>query len=221
MDIKIFLENSVYYPACGFDGTPIKCIGKIFSNFVYADYYKNINDLEIDISKNGLLGYKLINSYLINEEELFGIKWENFIEKNAEIYNNLRFEWKDPFAKIYSFERRTSFDDNHGKKNIELLYIKAEGISTYKYLYVQNNITPKCLVSIVPGLAFGGNFDNYPKLLIELIKSTGKLPQYQFYDDQCANDFYELIKYYTIKNQYNYNRQDYSWSSHFTLANLE
>jgi len=32
-DIKIFLENSVYYPACAFDGTPIKFLGKLFTIF--------------------------------------------------------------------------------------------------------------------------------------------------------------------------------------------
>lgn len=221
IDIKIFLEDSVYYPACAFDGTPIKFLGNLFSNFVYADYYSDYNDLEREISRNGLLGYKLINSYLIDAKELFGINWEDFIRENNDIYNKLQFEWNNPFAKIYFFERRASFGDYHGKKNIELLYIKAEGISTYKYLYEKNKIAPKCLVSIVPGLGFGGNFDDYPKMLIELIKSKDKLPQYQFFDDQCANDFFELIKYYNKIDQYNYNRPDYNWSTHFTLTELK
>ena len=220
IDINKFLEDSVYYPACAFDGTPIKFLEKLFSSFVYADYYSDYNDLEKDISRNGLLGYKLSNSYLIEAEELFGLNWEKFIEINSDIYNKLRFEWNNPFAKIYSFERRASFGDCHGKKNIELLYIKAEGISTYKYLYVKNDITPKCLVSIVPGLGFGGNYDDYPKMLIELIKSNNKLPKYQFYDDQCSKEFYELIKNYKEINQYNYDRPDYNWSTHFTLAEL-
>jgi len=220
IDINEFLENSVYYPACALDGTPIKLLGKLFSNFVYADYYMDYNDLELDIFRNGLLGYKLIDSYFIDAEELFSINWENFIENNKDIYSNLHSKHNNPFAKRYIFERRAYLNDDHGKKNIELLYIKAEGISTYKYLYVRNNISPKCLVSILPGLAFGGNFSDYPKMLIELIKSTNKLPQYQFYDDQCANNFYELIKYYNKINEYNYNRPDLTWNSHFTLSEL-
>jgi len=221
MNIKTFLENSVYYPACGFDGTPIKFLGKLFSNFVYADYFRDYDDLEKEISRNGLLGYKLINSYLIDAKELFGINWDEFIMENNDLYSNLCFEYKNPFAKLYSFKRRITFKDKHGKENIELLYIKAEGISTYKYLYVKNNIIPKCLVSIVPGLSFGGNFSNYPRMLINLIKSTKIIPQYQFYDDQCASDFYEIIKYYDEVNQYNYKRTDYEWSSHFTFAKLK
>jgi hypothetical protein len=35
---KESLEKSVYYPACAHDGTPIKQLGGMFSNFVYSDY---------------------------------------------------------------------------------------------------------------------------------------------------------------------------------------
>ena len=219
MDLEIFLQNSVYYPACGFDGTPIKFLGKLFSNFVYADYNSEYNDLESNI-KNSLLGYKLKNSSMISAEELFGINWELFAFKNEEIIRKLHFEWKKPFAKIYSFERSLGFNDEHGKNNIELLFIKAEGISTYKYLYVNKNIAPKCLVSIVPGLSFGGNFYDYPKMLIEIIELSNKYPEYQFYDNQCSTDFYYLIKKYNEINQYYYYRSDYSWSSNFKLAVL-
>jgi glutaredoxin-related protein len=224
IDVKLFmefLENSIYYPACGFDGTPIKCLSKSFSNYVYVDYLSDYKDLEYNIKFKGLLGYKVINSSLINAEELFGINWHNFILRNSEIYQKLRFECGEPFAKAYTFERQSNFSDNHGKKNITLLYIKAEGISIYKYLYIQNNITPKCLVSIVPGLAFGGNFDEYPKIFIELIKSSNKFPQYQFYDEECANNFKDIIKYYKEVAQYNNDREYYKWSTHFTLAELD
>jgi hypothetical protein len=54
-----------------------------------------------------------------------------------------------------------------------------------------------------------------------MIESSNKFPQYQLYDDQCAKDFYKLIKNYNEINQYNHNRPDYAWSSHFTLAELK
>jgi hypothetical protein len=135
-NLELFLENSVYYPACAFDGTPIKCLGKLFSNYVYTDYNSKYSDLENNIN-NGLLGYKLENSSKISAEELFGINWETFVDENRDIYRNLHFEWENPFAKIYSFKRHIRFHDTHGKENIELLYIKAEGISTYKFLALQ------------------------------------------------------------------------------------
>jgi len=215
---KTFLENSVYYPACAFDGTPIKFLGKMFSNFVYADYLSEYDKLEKNISTCGLKGYKLNNSSLINAEELFGISWEEFIKR----YNDSRFGGcdKNLFAKIYSFERCADFNDEHGRKNIELLYLKAEGISALKYLYARRNITPKCFVSINPGLNFGCNYYDYPEKLINLIKSTGKLPQYQFYDDDCADIFNEIIKNYYAINQYDCDRE-YFWSTHFTLAKLK
>jgi hypothetical protein len=208
MDIKTFLENSVYYPACGFDATPIKYLGKMFSNFVYADFIPSYYELDYNISKNGLRGYyKTYNSF-INAEELFGMSWKKFIEKNKDLVSKLRFEWEDPFAKIYSFG---------GANSIHLLYIKSEGISAYKYLYSQRDIAPKCLVTINPGLAFGGNFSEYPGILTNLIKSTGKFPEYQFYDTQFAREFYELRKSYHVISQYDCPER----KIFFTLASME
>jgi hypothetical protein len=221
IDINTFLENSVYYPACGYDGTPIKYLGKLFSNFVYADYNTDYFELENIICLHGLQGYRLKNIYSLDAEELFGFNWEDFIIKNKEIYEMLHFKNEDQFARIFSFDRNIRLNDSHGKRNIELLYIKAEGISTYNYLYVQRNIAPKCLVSIVPGLGFGGNFDDYPKMLINLIKSTKKFPEYQFYDDQGAKYFYELIKYYNEINHYEYKYDRPEWSTNFTFSSLK
>jgi hypothetical protein len=220
LDIKYFLENSVYYPACHFDGTPIKILGKIFSYYVYSDYNVKHDDLEENINKYGLKGYKLKNSCLIEANTLFGINWETYFEENRKYSCNLSFSWKNPFAKLYSFERYNYLDDKHGKNHIELLYIKSEGISAYKYLYINREIVPQCLVSIVPGLAFGGNFDDYPKVFMDTILSFKKLPNYQFYDDPCSEYFYDLIKHYELINEFNSYRSDYSWCSHFRFSKL-
>jgi len=64
---KESLGNSVYYPACAHDGTPIKLLGEMFSNFVYSDYFTDINKLDYELSTSGLLGYRLENSTLLDE----------------------------------------------------------------------------------------------------------------------------------------------------------
>jgi hypothetical protein len=86
--------------------------------------------------------------------------------------------------------------------------------------FLENSVYyPACEVSINPGLSFGGNFGNYHELFMGVITSSGKLPQYQFYDDQCADEFHQLIKHYNVINEYSCYRV-YHWSIHFRLAEL-
>jgi hypothetical protein len=56
-DLDQFLANSVYYPCSGFDGTPVKFLGRRFQQFLYADYGKSLDDLNAAIRCHGFLGY--------------------------------------------------------------------------------------------------------------------------------------------------------------------
>ena len=38
LPIANILEDSFYYPACAFDGKPIRCFMGNFYSFIYADY---------------------------------------------------------------------------------------------------------------------------------------------------------------------------------------
>jgi hypothetical protein len=182
-----FFENSVYYPACEFDGTPIKFLSWKFSNFVYSDYLHEYSSLEESINIHGLMGYRLEKSRAIDAEELFGMSWEHYLDINKSIGKLLPFEWKDPFAMFYVFRRLEHLTGEHGKPEIRLLYIRSEGISAFKHLYIRRNIAPKCLVSINPGLGFGGGFGGYYGILSETILASKALPQYIFYDGNGMN----------------------------------
>jgi hypothetical protein len=218
---KESLENSVYYPACAHDGTPIKLLGEMFSNFVYSDYLTDIKELDYELSTSGLLGYRLENSTLLDERELFGVDWNEYLELNSELIKKVRFEWNYPFIKLYSFRYRSYLANHQDKDNINILYVKSEGISAYKYLYVKRNISPKCLVSLNPGLAFGGNFDDYVKILTDTIISSGKLPEYHFYSDEYSELFKDLIEHYDCINEYNCPNAESLFSTHFRLGKLK
>ncbi|MCL2006839.1 MAG: hypothetical protein FWG77_02020 [Treponema sp.] len=217
---KESLENSVYYPACANDGTPIKILGKMFSNFVYSDYFTDIKGLDYELSTSGLLGYRLENSTFLDAKELFGVDWNKYLELNKELVKKVRLEWNDPFIKLYSFRYRSYFANHKGKDNINILYVKSEGITAYKYLYVNRNISPKCLVSLNPGMSFGGNFDDYVEILTETIISSGKLPEYHFYSEEYSDLFKDLLKYYDCIEEYDCPNAESLHSTHFRLGKL-
>jgi hypothetical protein len=219
MNINNFLENSVYYPACRFDGRPIRFLSKLFSNYIYSDYLTEHEDLEKKIARNGLKGYQLIESSFIEAEELFGVSWDDYLDNNREISKKLIADWVNPYAKFYTFERNSDLDDNHGRENINLLYIKSEGICAYKYLYVNRDIVPQCLVSIMPGWGFGCNFNGYIEIFSSMVESSGKLPKYMLYREEDEDGFYPLLNldhYKKIDNFYSFT-PGYNWEHHFNF----
>ena len=56
--LKRFSKGRIYYPACRFDGRPVKCFGGFSHSFIYVDLFVKHNDLlsEIDTFK----GYHLV-----------------------------------------------------------------------------------------------------------------------------------------------------------------
>jgi hypothetical protein len=211
-----FFENSVYYPACHFDGTPIKFLGKTFSNFVYSDYLREYGELTEDIRRHGLTGYKLKDRRYIDAQELFGMSWPKYISINSGV---TFFKWENPFAIIYLFERDDYLTDDFGKSEIRLLYIKSEGISAYKYLYLRRGLVPKCLVTINPGLSFGGNVQDYPERFSKTIQDSRILPEYQFFDDDLKY-FDTSIESYTVIAEYDYPKNINRANTHFCLTKL-
>jgi len=86
------------------------------------------------------------------------------------------------------------------------VYYPASGCDGIPIKYLgKRDIAPKCLVTKNPGLGFGCNFQQYPKLLTNTIKSSGKMPQYHFFEESCGKRyFFDLIKEYRVINEYYY-----------------
>ena len=61
-DIENIIKDSLYYPSCGRDGTPVKYfMGNIYS-FVYVDYGISKNDFNKEIDLPDVFrGYNLYN----------------------------------------------------------------------------------------------------------------------------------------------------------------
>ncbi|WP_076791956.1 hypothetical protein [Chlorobium sp. KB01] len=159
------LQNSFYYPSCGFDGGIIKdcnTIGRdlnIFS-FVYCDYATG--EQEFKQEQNTFLGYHVLGSRSVSHSELTPNGWRPQFppQFNLQDYQRYRDTWK-PFINWTVYERDDNRDDNHGQKRFSLLYLGGEGVATYQALYWTNKIFPRALAIIQPGTGYGLNWTDF------------------------------------------------------------
>lgn len=162
-DLNNILENSLYYPCCGFDGDPIKYFAGNVHSFVYADYGVSKAAFEAEVSK-GLLGYHLKHHEDISEQQLAPKGMRIIVYPDQEEMKSLEFHrsfMKEPFAQWVVYERDADLAEAHGPSRISLLFICGDGALTYQTLYLQNGIVPAIMAVIQPGHGFGGNYTNF------------------------------------------------------------
>jgi hypothetical protein len=149
--VKEILAESLYYPACEFDGNIVKCFSKEVQSFVYCDYATGEEALlkQIDSFK----GYNVFASRHINENEITPNGFASHIPKEliTERYNMYSDVKKTPFANWTIYERTDEFDENHGPKRFSILYIGGEAVATYQALYW----------TIRPGTGYGFNWTDF------------------------------------------------------------
>jgi hypothetical protein len=56
--IQVILKDSLFYPASGFDGDPVKHLLGAFLSFVYVDYARSHEQLMLEIRGRGFNGYR-------------------------------------------------------------------------------------------------------------------------------------------------------------------
>ena len=157
------LNNSMYYPACRFDGDPVKLFGSSVNSFIYADYGATQDELAIAIAQ-GFKGYDIFCQRDVRESELkvpMEVTNPSLIERQRKGIERQRWFIKKPFAHWCVFQRKENYGKEHGPSRFSLFYICADGAATYQALYVSHNVAPKILSIIQPGHGFGGNWDNY------------------------------------------------------------
>ena len=161
--IKELLENSLYYPACGFDGGVVKHFSKEVQSFIYCDYAtgeKKLND-----ASNKFYGYRLLFERNVKEAELTPNGWIPIIPPrvNKEKYFKYIKCFENPFCRWSIYERENDLDDDHGPIRFSVLYIGGEGVATYNALYYSNKTTAKILAIIQPGTGWGLNWTDFRK----------------------------------------------------------
>lgn len=124
------LKDSLYYPACGFDGSMVKNFkGRAYS-FIYVDANVTFENLEKELIEYPFLGCRIIHRESINPQMIlpnidnYKIKAKDLVDHSA-----------NHFCEWFVFE-------NDEKERFSMLYIVAEAIATYHELYIKNRIAP-------------------------------------------------------------------------------
>lgn len=69
------LRDSLYYPSCGIDGTPVKYLGGSLHSFIYVDYGTTREQLMDALSRRGFYGYRLIGDRAVDQNSLTPNGW--------------------------------------------------------------------------------------------------------------------------------------------------
>lgn len=202
--IDDILRQSLYYPACGIDGSAISRLGGLCHSFIYVDCAETKGNLEKALREGGFRGYSLIGRRSIDRSELNpNHNWRPRIPatwQGTHCYSEKRFildrgelagilsRWCDEslnpfFCDWMIFERDEGFTDNHGPERFSLMFLCAEGIAAYQALFVDRGIAPLALAIIRPGSWMGNNFDDYEQpnsLFAHVVLGANPKPDYLF-----------------------------------------
>lgn len=170
-------RDSIYYPACGFDGDVMSlCMGYSHS-FVYVDnlclwssvgkddVYQFIND------SNTFGAFNRVFQAEFSKKDLIG---QHPFQKEPLQYADgdpgCGLEPKDFFAILTIFEpkrgnRTYAHSDRatklHVYEPLAFLYVCDDGCFSYQDFYYSHNVSPRGVAIIQPGDAFGGNWTSY------------------------------------------------------------
>ncbi len=136
-NLKNVLTDSLYYPASGFDGTPVKYLRGHVHSFIDVAYEETIEQLIDAIQNRPYLGFHVIHQQSISVNKLIPNSWD-FSEDAPELQAPREEKKIKPFCEWFIFE-------NADKERFSLLHICAEGVAAFKDLYLRHNIKPKII----------------------------------------------------------------------------
>ena len=188
LSFKRILHESLFYPASGIDGKPVKWTRytKCYS-FVYSDYGITEKYFRTQLTSiKGFKGYKIFRQRKIECNELYpkgrilpflhegdGDPWKN--QENVKVF----------FSIWTILERSSGLDDNHGPQRLSLLFVCDEAVTVLRNLYRRHNCFPESLAIIMPG-GWGGNWTNFydsnSALAREVINNPSGKPSYLISD---------------------------------------
>ena len=196
--LREVLVDSVYYPASGVHGEPVRFLSENFGSFVYVDYGVERESLLATVSGGGFLGYDLVARRTLSERELAPSGWAP-IRPSREDGDPAKYRgtgWiKSPFCEWLVFQRKDEYDESHGARRFSLLYLCADGVAAFQALYVQNEVSPAAIAIIQPGTGFGGNWTDFTdpdKILARTVMDNpAGPPAYLLYGGSGGLQFYQ------------------------------
>jgi len=168
LPLEDIVSGSLYYPACGFDGNPVRTMSRRINRFVYVDYGPTAEDLhaELHAPKHGFHGYSVLVERRVTKQELTPHGWQlPPLEPQDGDPRRAEDFWtpgaREPFACWVVLERDEHHSEDHGPPRFSLLHIRGDGAATYSALYNSNGFGASCIAIIQPGTGYGGNWTDF------------------------------------------------------------
>ncbi|WP_164104439.1 hypothetical protein [Candidatus Laterigemmans baculatus] len=193
LPVRDVLAGSVYYPASGFDGDPVKFLGGNFHSFVYVDY--GIGREQLLENLEAFRGYRVASYREVTERELTPNGWNPIPPQAGEGSSRMPDgRIKPPFG-VWSIHKRTEeYGPEHGPERFSLIYIGGDGVATFQALYHGNRVAPAVLAIIQPGTGFGGNWTDFEDpdavLARSVLGNESGVPEYLLYGGGGDGAFY-------------------------------
>lgn len=193
--VKDVLEDSLYYPASGVDGTPIRNWSLGVNSFVYVDLSRSQANYLNALANEPIRGYHMVAQKAVRKDELVR---DGFSSAPPACLSRRDFERAmqinganpgNAFALWSVFERDQDRDEAFGAHRFSLLHLRADGVAAYDALFRSNDCLPRILAFIRPGLGFGGNYRTYAQALIEVMQRSPRgLPPQLLWEHPMAEE---------------------------------
>lgn len=176
--LREILEDSLYYPGSGVDGTPIRNWSLGVNSFVYVDLSLTQESYLRAMSEQPVRGYHIVAQRAVRQQELTPSGYSSVppVSMSRQDYEMaMRINRAGPdnaFAVWSVLERDQDRDDTFGPERFSLLHVRAEGVAAYAALYLSNGCMPRILAFVRPGLAFGGNYGSFELALMEVMERS-------------------------------------------------
>ncbi|MDQ1314622.1 MAG: hypothetical protein QG662_731 [Pseudomonadota bacterium] len=208
--LRRLLRDSLYYPASGFDGNPIRHLAGNIHSFIYADYGHERDEFDRALHDEGFRGYEILAEREVTEQELAPHGWRP-IPPSLYEGRPKASDCKAPFCLWVVLQRLADMPPSHGPERFSLLYLCADGAAAFQALYVANKLAPRAIAIIQPGHGFGGNYTDFtdperilarsvlgnpagaPRLLL-----YGGWFERKLYREPCWPGYRELIRFLEI-----------------------
>lgn len=160
--LREILRGSLYYPASGFDGDPVKYLAGETHSFVYVDYGEREEAFEHTLQTQGFKGYRLLGKRAVSEKALIPRNWNpDTLPPEYRLPDAFSEAYGTSFCTWIVLERLSELDDDHGPERFSFLYWCHEGVTAFQKLYVSRRLAPRAVAIIQPGYGFGGNWTDF------------------------------------------------------------
>ena len=160
--IQEILQDSLYYPASGFDGDPVKHLLGTFLSFIYVDYARSHELLMQEIRGRGFKGYRMLGWRAVTRSELVPYGWTPHYPTMEDGNPRSGYCWaKPPFCDWCIFERLPEMNKDYGPYRFSLLFVGGDGVATFQALYLGNQAAPRGVAIIQEGYGFGFNWTSF------------------------------------------------------------